>query len=109
MIRPPPRSTRTDTLFPYTTLFRSYLECQQLYHLTGVKIIIRHQHQATVPIGKLGPPCHALDIVQLGQIKIGSAHVCTPITNAHLVCCLLIEKKKSTNLSKNKEDSAAIH
>src|SRR3546814_14770408 len=25
MIRPPPRSTRTDTLFPYTTLFRSYV------------------------------------------------------------------------------------
>src|SRR3546814_3506408 len=23
MTRPPPRSTRTDTLFPYTTLFRS--------------------------------------------------------------------------------------
>src|SRR3546814_4468599 len=27
MIRRPPRSTRTDTLFPYTTLFRS---CQRL-------------------------------------------------------------------------------
>src|SRR3546814_15055899 len=26
MIRRPPRSTRTDTLFPYTTLFRSILE-----------------------------------------------------------------------------------
>src|SRR3546814_15887169 len=25
MIRRPPRSTRTDTLFPYTTLFRSVL------------------------------------------------------------------------------------
>src|SRR3546814_3103774 len=25
MIRPPPRSTRTDTLFPYTTLFRAPL------------------------------------------------------------------------------------
>src|SRR3546814_15047924 len=25
MKRPPPRSTRTDTLFPYTTLFRSPL------------------------------------------------------------------------------------
>src|SRR3546814_5580341 len=25
MIRPPPRSTRTDTLFPYTTLVRSRL------------------------------------------------------------------------------------
>src|SRR3546814_12980279 len=26
MIRRPPRSTRTDTLFPYTTLFRSRLK-----------------------------------------------------------------------------------
>src|SRR3546814_3016427 len=26
MIRRPPRSTRTDTLFPYTTLFRSSLK-----------------------------------------------------------------------------------
>src|SRR3546814_6681276 len=26
MIRQPPRSTRTDTLFPYTTLFRSIIE-----------------------------------------------------------------------------------
>src|SRR3546814_4321200 len=26
MIRRPPRSTRTDTLFPYTTLFRSHVE-----------------------------------------------------------------------------------
>src|SRR3546814_11741570 len=26
MIRRPPRSTRTDTLFPYTTLFRSDLQ-----------------------------------------------------------------------------------
>src|SRR3546814_19203185 len=30
MIRPPPRSTRTDTLFPYTTLFRSVLAKQSL-------------------------------------------------------------------------------
>src|SRR3546814_20087680 len=29
MIRRPPRSTRTDTLFPYTTLFRSSLLEQQ--------------------------------------------------------------------------------
>src|SRR3546814_10504051 len=26
MIRRPPRSTRTDTLFPYTTLFRSFAQ-----------------------------------------------------------------------------------
>src|SRR3546814_6990805 len=33
MIRRPPRSTRTDTLFPYTTLFRSYLTVQVLFPL----------------------------------------------------------------------------
>src|SRR3546814_10445024 len=29
MIRRPPRSTRTDTLFPYTTLFRSLREMRE--------------------------------------------------------------------------------
>src|SRR3546814_5973232 len=31
MIRRPPRSTRTDTLFPYTTLFRSRFARQPLF------------------------------------------------------------------------------
>src|SRR3546814_8234113 len=30
MIRRPPRSTRTDTLFPYTTLFRSLLSIRRI-------------------------------------------------------------------------------
>src|SRR3546814_20964260 len=29
MVRRPPRSTRTDTLFPYSTLFRSEVELQE--------------------------------------------------------------------------------
>src|SRR3546814_3664744 len=36
MIRRPPRSTRTDTLFPYTTLFRSHsglVSSLMLFHL----------------------------------------------------------------------------
>src|SRR3546814_3090252 len=32
MIRRPPRSTRTDTLFPYTTLFRSLRRPRQYLH-----------------------------------------------------------------------------
>src|SRR3546814_9836833 len=32
MIRRPPRSTRTDTLFPYTTLFRSHCRHQSRFH-----------------------------------------------------------------------------
>src|SRR3546814_19027515 len=34
MIRRPPRSTRTDTLFPYTTLFRSCFACEPRRPLT---------------------------------------------------------------------------
>src|SRR3546814_7010495 len=36
MIRRPPRSTRTDTLFPYTTLFRS--ACQHADQDTGGEV-----------------------------------------------------------------------
>src|SRR3546814_10263846 len=46
MIRRPPRSTRTDTLFPYTTLFRSELE----QHGTGRAELV-HQPQAAQRIG----------------------------------------------------------
>src|SRR3546814_3579823 len=35
MIRRPPRSTRTDTLFPYTTLFRSAVGEQGRIELAG--------------------------------------------------------------------------
>src|SRR3546814_20566285 len=49
MIRRPPRSTRTDTLFPYTTLFRSDLG-QRLEHFGQqpeqegrIKLRARHQ------------------------------------------------------------------
>src|SRR3546814_6263403 len=39
MIRRPPRSTRTDTLFPYTTLFRSYLLCN---YITRCTVIVQY-------------------------------------------------------------------
>src|SRR3546814_2801237 len=38
MIRRPPRSTRTDTLFPYTTLFRSRQDAD-LYVAAGARIM----------------------------------------------------------------------
>src|SRR3546814_12589030 len=43
MIRRPPRSTRTDTLFPYTTLFRSalqtYLATDETRRATHISLI----------------------------------------------------------------------
>src|SRR3546814_12456876 len=38
MIRPPPRSTRTDTRFPYTALFRSEGELRTDNHRPGVAL-----------------------------------------------------------------------
>src|SRR3546814_12617492 len=41
MIRRPPRSTRTDTLFPYTTLFRSTMHLlvqNRLYDISQIAI-----------------------------------------------------------------------
>src|SRR3546814_12299182 len=35
MVRLPPRSTRPDTLFPYTTLFRSYNNGRSISDLAG--------------------------------------------------------------------------
>src|SRR3546814_4161529 len=40
-LRRPPRSTRTDTLFPYTTLFRSASELPFDHHLLGFRDRLR--------------------------------------------------------------------
>src|SRR3546814_14486275 len=53
MIRRPPRSTRTDTLFPYTTLFRSEVEgallklareLLGLFRLDGLGCLLDQRH-----------------------------------------------------------------
>src|SRR3546814_3906576 len=89
MIRRPPRSTRTDTLFPYTTLFRSPVEAA-----CGER-----RGAAVDPRPDLGPSQAPRRIPEREACrprrrKIGRAHVRTPVTNAHLVCRLLLEKKK---------------
>src|SRR3546814_3536897 len=45
MIRRPPRSTRTDTLFPYTTLFRSYPGPAQSWDL---RFCVRLRHHYVI-------------------------------------------------------------
>src|SRR3546814_4937077 len=49
MIRRPPRSTRTDTLFPYTTLFRSVYPLLDLKRLKiGVRDYVCRIEQAVI-------------------------------------------------------------
>src|SRR3546814_7466110 len=50
MLRRPPRSTRTDTLFPYTTLFRSCARAASLYGLADHHTISA-MHLNSGPIG----------------------------------------------------------
>src|SRR3546814_9088338 len=54
MIRRPPRSTRTDTLFPYTTLFRStgIIETVQLGNPHGVLTVDAEGEVWTVEVGQ---------------------------------------------------------
>src|SRR3546814_5623950 len=46
MIRRPPRSTRTDTLFPYTTLFRSPRSCEHCGRSMAMPAKSKAQQQA---------------------------------------------------------------
>src|SRR3546814_7949026 len=61
MIRRPPRSTRTDTLFPYTTLFRSILVRRirvSAYQKLGMRLrhyIIEHFIRVELGQGFLHP------------------------------------------------------
>src|SRR3546814_1148035 len=48
MLRRPPRSTRTDTLFPYTTLFRSQ-KAHQLHRLSARQRAARHLGKCIYP------------------------------------------------------------
>src|SRR3546814_8585675 len=63
MIRRPPRSTRTDTLFPYTTLFRSVVELRDaLEGLSGEAVVSLH-----LRIGVGERPHHADAVQRAGQ------------------------------------------
>src|SRR3546814_1314665 len=55
MIRRPPRSTRTDTLFPYTTLFRSQglAQAQQCHVLEDVAVVAGVEGVAVIHDGSL--------------------------------------------------------
>src|SRR3546814_13180058 len=70
MIRRPPRSTRTDTLFPYTTLFRSGLDHR---HQLGLLHLVAGHIARAARGGKTATV--AIAIEQIEQVQAGDAHV----------------------------------
>src|SRR3546814_7272179 len=100
MIRRPPRATRTDTLFPYTTLFRSNQALGRWFEfLEGVRYaqrLSRRRRAGAADDRRDAPRDRSRN---RSRNQIGSAHVRTPVTNAHLVCRLLLEKKNYNTLN----------
>src|SRR3546814_7058812 len=116
MIRRPPRSTRTDTLFPYTTLFRSVINSLvQLFDLDRVlhgfarALIGRFpiyesflystaEHQNGAAIGKV--TVHAVELFFVDNIRLRSEEHTSELQSlmriSYAVFCL---KKKTTTYS----------
>src|SRR3546814_16326117 len=53
MILRPPRSTRTDTLFPYTTLFRSFAIPRELDQAEGIALARDFVEREFVELGMI--------------------------------------------------------
>src|SRR3546814_10012725 len=121
MRRRPTRSTRTDTLFPYTTLFRAWM-ADSGDVMTRITIIdghpdpngTRYVHALADAYAAGGEAAgHEVRRIEIAELdfpilrsagewrdnapaaaiqkaQIGRAQVRTPVTNAQLVCRLLI-------------------
>src|SRR3546814_8072978 len=94
MIRRPPRSTRTDTLFPYTTLFRSEV-ARQLASILGIPLTrfdmseYMERHSVSRLIG--APPGY------VGRSEEHTSELQSLMRISYAVFCL---KKKKTNKTK---------
>src|SRR3546814_8162349 len=81
MIRRPPRSTRTDTLFPYTTLFRSAV--------LNIKVVA----------WTLGC-CSAITFILCTRSEEHTSELQSLMRISYAVFCL---KKKNKNTNRNKQ------
>src|SRR3546814_5317917 len=112
MIRRPPRSTRTDTLFPYTTLFRSdrgesiargrimfWLEAPRCIVLAAAfpATAMDEDDQRRRPLRSLGAPNieHLQRIAAIGRSEEHTSELQSLMRNSYAVSCLKKKKKKT--------------
>src|SRR3546814_2181494 len=105
MIRRPPRSTRTDTLFPYTTLFRSSpsMPCPVI-RAEGGLVAFGVRRQCAFP-GRVDAPVFAIggtaiDRAAPGRSEEHTSELQSLMRISYAVFCL--KKKKHTKKSTNK-------
>src|SRR3546814_4252458 len=95
MIRRPPRSTRTDTLFPYTTLFRSFAKAGAFSTRLASPV---------ASLTKLVPPySHQQMLIILDEASVDQARseehtseLQSLMRISYAVFCLKKKKKKNT-------------
>src|SRR3546814_15235877 len=101
MNRRPPRSTRTDTLFPDTTLFRSITLCNGMGAVTAWVDKDGHTHKEKPAQESTGHPCTfsgfsaALDLPDLGAAVVAPR----PVQTALLITRIAEVDRKSTRLN----------
>src|SRR3546814_18059948 len=100
MIRPPRRSTRTDTLFPYTTLFRSLLAPARFgpAAMRAQPGVVRHPVARLVLLDDLedrghGPVRQHMPVLEQ-RSEEHTSELQSLMRNSYAVFCL--KKKKST-------------
>src|SRR3546814_5051619 len=100
MIRRPPRSTRTDTLFPYTTLFRSTLRARYKGG-TDLPLIGIAWHSGNP---KLGAP-KSTQLTDFARSEEHTSELQSLMRISYAVFCL---KKKNNRENKHKKQSYSI-
>src|SRR3546814_3348272 len=114
MIRRPPRSTRTDTLFPYTTLFRS-LDVWAPYYIERVQAVLdgtwktsdvwHGLKEGMVVMAPYNPklPPEAVEAAETVRKEIGRAHseLQSLVRISYAVFCLKKKKQRYKNKSYN--------
>src|SRR3546814_2791927 len=97
MIRRPPRSTRTDTLFPYTTLFRSRVQCEARVGDDPLAVAPRDLAMLFDPLGLEAAPhhprCRGTDRSEEHTSELQSL-----MRISYAVFCLKKKKKTKSNL-----------
>src|SRR3546814_4258143 len=95
MIRRPPRSTRTDTLFPYTTLFRSHRHRRGRRPLFGHPTLVLH-HGLRRPAAGLGGNHRP------GRSEEHTSELQSLMRISYAVFCLKKKNKTNTHKIRNK-------
>src|SRR3546814_20836106 len=69
MIRRPPRSTRTDTLVPYTTLFRSEAQIARQVRQVG-DLRVHHKRSCHLDAREVDPVTHVVDAIAHPLVRL---------------------------------------